>query len=166
MFDLFELLSDVFTSLTPFLAFVIAVAVVWGVVRLFRGPAAKGQTEKGTHVLKINDPMVLVVIGLFALTQMFSEQLRTLLFPGKTTGYVLGGLVIDIALIVIALILSRWKTISITLLVAGLLRFVLIFFQLQGIDPVLRAFIIFLAFVGLMVVGLIKFGHSLAKEER
>jgi hypothetical protein len=100
---------------------------------------------------------------LFGLTILLAQQITNVLFPDEDSVRTIAKLVIDTALVAIGLGISK-KVVGSAILYAGLVRFILIFFQLQGMDPALRVVVILITIVILFTVGFIKFGKNLSNH--
>lgn len=103
--------------------------------------------------------------ALFVLTIVFAQQIINLLFPAADSTRVIAKLIIDAALIAIGLGLRR-KIVGSAILYAGIVRFVLIFLQLRGMDPTVRVIVIFITLIALLVVGYLKFGKSFSSKNK
>lgn len=109
---------------------------------------------------KISAP---ILIALIVLTIILAQQIIDTLFPMQGIAYTLGKITVDLALVVLGLTIKK-KTIGSALLFAGVIRFVLVFTQLSGMDAKVRALAIVAVVVVLFVVGYIKFGNKLGDQ--
>lgn len=110
---------------------------------------------------QLSTGQVMLGILLFGLTILLAQQITNVLFPDEDSIRVIAKLVIDTALIVIGLGIHK-KIVGSAILYAGIIRFILIFFQLQGMDAVLRVVVILITIIVIFTVGFIKFGKSLS----
>lgn len=97
------------------------------------------------------------------LTIILAQQIINIFFVEENTTRVIAKLILDTMLIAVGLGISH-KLVGEAILYAGLIRFVLIFFQLQGMDPVMRVVALIFTVLVLFVVGFIKFGKSLQNK--
>ena len=97
------------------------------------------------------------------LTIILAQQITNIFFVEENTTRVVAKLIIDTMLIVVGLGITH-KVVGEAILYAGLIRFVFIFFQLQGMDPVMRVVALAAAVIALLVVGFVKFGKSLQNK--
>lgn len=112
---------------------------------------------------QLSTSQVMLGILLFGLTILLAQQITNILFPDEDSIRVIAKLVIDTALIVIGLGIHK-RVVGSAILYAGIVRFILIFFQLQGMDPVLRVVVILITIVVIFTVGFMKFGKNLSSH--
>lgn len=109
---------------------------------------------------KISAP---VLLALIVLTIILAQQIVDTLFPSQGLAYTLGKMVVDLALVIIGLTIHK-KTIGSALLIAGVIRFALIFTQLSGMDPLVRTLAIVVVVAVLFVIGFKKFGNKISNQ--
>jgi hypothetical protein len=104
--------------------------------------------------------IVSLKLALFILTIVLAQQIINCFFPDEDSPRVIAKMVIDTSLVVIGLGVHH-PIVGQAILYAGIARFLLIFFQLQGMDPALRLGVIVVILVALFAVGYMKFGKKL-----
>ena len=132
----------------------IGALIVWWVMKNKNKPAGQ---PKG------NRDQIILGIALCVMTIVFFQQIMNIMFPESGTPRIVAKLVIDTALIALGLGLKH-KVVGNAILYAGVLRFVFIFFQMQGMEPFLRIIVILFVVIALFVVGVIKFNKNHSKE--
>lgn len=103
---------------------------------------------------------LIIVLCLF--TILVAEEVINLFFPevsGGLTSRVLGKLVLDTALVTSGFAIKK-HIVGKALLFAGLARYVLIFFHLQGVEPVARTATLLVVTIVILAAGIITFGKS------
>ena len=113
---------------------------------------------------KISTSQIFLGIALCIMTIIFVQQLLNVLFPEEGSIRVIAKLVADTALIGLGLGLKR-KAVAYSILFAGIIRFLLIFFQLQGMNPILRVVAIFVTVIIIFIVGIVKFGRNISHQQ-
>lgn len=108
---------------------------------------------------------VMLGLLLFGITILLAQQITNILFPDEGSIRTIAKLVIDTALIAIGLGVTK-KIVGTAILYAGFVRFILIFFQLQGMDPTLRVVVILITIAVIFTVGFIKFGKNLSNQPK
>jgi len=154
MFDLFYLLEWLFWP----------VVVIVGIVMLVRFLGKKPDNGSDTRT-QTHDDSGWLMFGLLVLTIAVAEEVVDLFFLQNGPTKVIAKLVIDTALVSSGLLIHH-KVVGKALLYAGLVRFVIIFFQMQGMDPTLRFFAILVIVIGLLYVGAKKFGKDDSKKNQ
>ena len=104
--------------------------------------------------------MYYVVVALFFfVTIILAQQILDMFFREENTARVAAKIIIDAFIVAFGLGFKH-KIISNIILYAGLVRFILVLFQLQGMDPLLRVIVLSVTVVVILAVGVIKFGKN------
>ena len=103
-------------------------------------------------------------LALFVMTIILAQQIINVIFPDENSTRIIAKMVIDTALIAIGLGLHH-RVVAAAILYAGVVRFILIFFQLQGMDPVVRIIVIIITIIILFIVGFMKFGKNISSNQ-
>lgn len=112
---------------------------------------------------QLSTSQIMLGLVLFGITILLAQQITNVLFPDQGTIRTIAKMVIDTALIAIGLGVHK-RVVGTAILYAGFIRFILIFFQLKGMDPTLRVVVILITIIVIFTVGFIKFGKSLSNH--
>ena len=120
---------------------------------------------KMTQTKSLSTSAIFLGLALFVVTIIFAQQITNVIFPDENSIRVIAKMVIDTALIAIGLGIHH-RVVGAAILYAGVVRFILIFFQLQGMDPSVRIIVIIITIIILFAVGYMKFGKNLTSQQR
>lgn len=111
----------------------------------------------------LSTTQIFLGLALFVLTIVLAQQIINVIFPEENSVRVIAKMVIDTALIAVGLGIHH-RVVGAAILYAGVIRYILIFFQLQGMDPTIRIVVIIITIIILFTVGFMKFGKNLSSE--
>lgn len=118
-----------------------------------------------TQTKSLSTSAIFLGLALFVMTIILAQQITNVIFPDENSVRVIAKMVIDIALIAIGLGVHH-RVVGAAILYAGVVRFILIFFQLQGMDPSVRIIVIIITIIILFTVGYMKFGKNLTSQPK
>jgi len=116
-----------------------------------------------TQTKSLSTSAIFLGLALFVMTIILAQQITNVIFPDENSVRVIAKMVIDTALIAIGLGVHH-RVVGAAILYAGVVRSILIFFQLQGMDPSVRIIVIIITIIILFTVGYMKFGKNLTSQ--